>query len=196
LLLAITVITPAERHSLTHLLLARASAQGRETDDDVRKLSVLLRVGCNPNERDPFGRTALCVCATRDAAVELIRSGAVTRPGDVGWRRVAEHAVAVHYLGTIADRCDQLRQVKKCGADGIEPSAPEVARRMGASHARAPNCCFHACLLCRPSPPFCSGGTRVHTSCPPYNKLLSHRAPGCPRAGETLFLALLTRSLT
>ena len=91
-----------------------------------------MRVGCDPNERDPFGRTALCVCATRDAAVALIRAGGTTRPGGVDWRRVAEHAVAVHYLGTIADRCDQLRQAKKCGADGIEPSAQELARRMGA----------------------------------------------------------------
>lgn len=107
---------------------------GSEGLDDIRKIRIMLEGGMDPNERDAFGRTALCICSSHQATQEILsRGGIPNHTADTG--RIAEYALAytgVHYVGIVADRCDQLRKAKIQEHEGRDPSVAVLARRMGA----------------------------------------------------------------
>eukprot|EP00039_Didymoeca_costata_P026790 m.16658 g.16658 ORF g.16658 m.16658 type:complete len:817 (+) comp5762_c0_seq2:461-2911(+) len=107
---------------------------GVEDESDLKKLSVMLRAGMNPDERDTFGRTGLMLSSSAASTELLIKHGAnpngIASLQDV--RAYAEEYVKIHYLGTIADKTDELRQVKY-----QELELEEKAERMGVIIATA-----------------------------------------------------------
>lgn len=104
---------------------------GKEEPEEIRKLSIMLQAGMNANEPDIYGRTPIATCTAPEVVELLLRFNA--DPGDGedpdagGALRFAKEYVKVHYLGTIADKTDQLREVKK--AKTLAPLA-ETAEAM------------------------------------------------------------------
>ena len=88
--------------------------QGTEDADALRKVSCMLKARMNPNDVDSFGRPALVLCSSEECTNLLIDHGALpdlTASPDEA-KVFAGHYVKVHFLGTVADKTDQLRQVK------------------------------------------------------------------------------------
>ena len=104
---------------------------GKEEPEEVRKLSIMLQAGMDANELDIYGRTPLATCTAAEVTELLLRFDADPdgRPDQSAALRFAQEYVKVHYLGTIADKTDQLREVKKSAAmASLAETADAMAR--------------------------------------------------------------------